>query len=76
MVLGRGLRVSAAGGALGVLIGLAAAQFLGGLLYGLKPVDVPTFAVATILVMGASMTASYLPARRALAIDPTESLRE
>ncbi len=76
MVLGRGLRVSAAGAALGVLIGLAAAQFLGGLLYGLTPIDVPTFAVATILVMGASMTASYLPARRALAIDPTESLRE
>jgi ABC-type antimicrobial peptide transport system permease subunit len=76
MVLGRGLRVSAAGAALGVLMGLAAAQFLAGLLYGVKPIDVPTFAAATILVIGASMTASYLPARRALAIDPTESLRE
>jgi ABC-type lipoprotein release transport system permease subunit len=46
------------------------------LLYGVKPVDLPTFAAATIVVMAASMTASYLPVRRALAIDPSESLRD
>jgi putative ABC transport system permease protein len=76
LIVGRGLRVSVTGAALGILIGLAAAQFLGGLLYGVKPVDLPTFAAATIVVMAASMTASYLPVRRALAIDPSESLRD
>ncbi|HEX6994946.1 MAG TPA: ABC transporter permease [Gammaproteobacteria bacterium] len=64
--------------ALGVVIGLAAAsgatQLMSAVLYDVRPVDPPTFvAVAAVLTLVA-VAASYLPARRASAVDPAESL--
>jgi ABC-type antimicrobial peptide transport system permease subunit len=63
----------------GVAIGLAAAsgltRFMSSLLYGISPLDPTTyFAVSSLLVL-AAVLASYLPARRASAVDPVEALK-
>ena len=48
---------------------------LGGLLFGVAPVDPLTFGAVGALMFAVGMTASYVPARRASSVDPIESLR-
>ena len=45
------------------------------MLVGVPPIDVPTFVVTTALLVAVGSLASLLPARRALAVSPTETLR-
>ena len=45
------------------------------LLFGVKPVDAATFATSAGVLMVAALAASYIPARRAGAVDPVETLR-
>jgi putative ABC transport system permease protein len=45
------------------------------LLFGVEPTDVLTYAAATGIILAAAALASYLPARRASAIDPVETLK-
>lgn len=54
---------------------MATTRVLGSLLYGVQPADIATFASmsATMILIG--LLATYLPARRASAVDPIESLR-
>ena len=63
----------------GVVIGLAAAfaltRLLSGLLFGVAAVDVTTFATISLLLVVVSLLACYLPARRAMRIDPLSALR-
>jgi putative ABC transport system permease protein len=65
--------------AAGLAAGLAAAAFLSQtmstLLFQVPPTDVVSYGVIAIVVLGVSLAASYIPARRALAIDPVETLR-
>jgi ABC-type antimicrobial peptide transport system permease subunit len=65
---------------LGVLAGAAlsawASGFVATLLYGLKPGDPFTIAAAAALLVGITLLAAYLPARRAARIDPATVLRE
>ena len=65
--------------ALGVALGLAgsaaATPWLRGLLFGLGPLDVPTFVSVTIALAGVAALASYLPARRAARADPLSAIR-
>jgi predicted permease len=74
-LLGRSLRLTAVGCAIGVPLALAGGQMLEGLLYGIPAADPATLAAAILAVLAASTLASYLPARRALRIDPAQSLR-
>jgi ABC-type antimicrobial peptide transport system permease subunit len=64
---------------IGVAIGLGAAagltRLMSSLLFGIKPLDPLTYAAGAILLGIAAMLASYLPARRAAAIDPIEALK-
>ena len=64
---------------IGVAIGLAAAagltRLMSSLLFGIKPLDPLTYAVGALLLGIAAVLASYLPARRASAVDPVEALR-
>src|SRR5215213_1807227 len=63
----------------GVVLGLAAAfaltRLLSGLLFGVAAVDVTTFATISLLLVVVSLLACYLPARRAMRIDPLSALR-
>ena len=63
----------------GVIIGLAAAfaltRLLSGLLFGVEAFDVSTFTTISLLLVFVSLLACYLPARRAMRIDPLRALR-
>lgn len=65
-----------AGCLVGIAAALAATQVLASLLYGVEPTDPATFAAIVALLAGAVLVASWIPARRAARIDPTEALRE
>jgi putative ABC transport system permease protein len=45
------------------------------MLFGVEPVDTATFAIAAAVMALAALVASYIPARRAAAVDPIEALR-
>jgi predicted permease len=66
-------------GAVGVAIGLGSAagvtRLMQALLFGIDPLDPITFAVTPVVLAGAAVLASYLPTRRAMALDPVETLR-
>jgi ABC-type antimicrobial peptide transport system permease subunit len=74
-VLGRGLRLTTVGLVIGGLLALALARLIGGLLYGVKPVDPATFALVPLSLLAIAMLACYLPARRATRVDPLVALR-
>ncbi|MPY89488.1 MAG: FtsX-like permease family protein [Luteitalea sp.] len=75
LVLGHALILSAIGIAAGVITALIVTRFLVALLYGVGPADPVTFAVIPIVLLGIALAAGYLPARRAIKIDPTVALR-
>ena len=75
LVLGRSLRLTAAGVLTGVGIAAASSEVLTNLLYATKATDPITFVGATALAFSVATVASLIPALRALAIDPAESLR-
>ncbi len=75
LVLGEAGRLIALGTVLGLLCSLAAAALIRGLLFGVSSWDVPTLAGVAVLLGGSALLASYLPARRAAAVDPVEALR-
>ncbi len=74
-VIGKTLRLAAAGVALGTLGSLAAAQLIASLLFGTVPADITTFAGTILLLIFVAFAAGYIPARRASRIDPMTALR-
>jgi ABC-type antimicrobial peptide transport system permease subunit len=64
---------------IGVVIGVVAAagltQLMSTLLYGITPLDPLTYVAVPLVLVTATMLASYLPARRAASVDPMEALR-
>jgi ABC-type antimicrobial peptide transport system permease subunit len=75
MVLGRGLRLTAIGVGIGLVLSALVTRFLGAFLYGLSPLDALSFAAAALFWIATAMIASYLPARRAARVDPVVALR-
>jgi predicted permease len=75
LVVRDGLRLAAIGLIVGVGGAFAATRALASMLYAVTPTDPFTFAIIALVVGLVAVLASYVPARRALRIDPTEALR-
>lgn len=75
MVLGRAARLAGAGIALGLIASLGLTRLMSSLLYGVKPSDPWTYAAVSLLLMTVAALAAYLPARRAVRVDPLVALR-
>ncbi|MBO0861945.1 MAG: ABC transporter permease [Chloracidobacterium sp.] len=75
MMVGRGARLALAGVAIGVIGSFAATRALGDLLFGVGPTDPLTFGGVATLLTGVSILASYIPARRAMKVDPVTALK-
>jgi ABC-type antimicrobial peptide transport system permease subunit len=74
-VLRQGLSLAIAGAAVGLVGALIVSRFMAGLLYGVRPTDPLTFAGVAILLIGVALLACYIPARRAMRVDPMVALR-
>ncbi|MGH8248354.1 MAG: FtsX-like permease family protein, partial [Gammaproteobacteria bacterium] len=75
MVLLQGLRLSAAGALLGLAGSLAVSRTLSSLLFGVSATNPATFIGVSLLLTGIAGVASFIPARRATAVDPMVALR-
>ena len=76
LIVGQGLRLSAAGIAAGLLASVALTRIMTTMLVGIRPTDPITFGTMVALFAGIAALASWLPARRAASLDPTIALRD
>lgn len=75
MFVGHGIRLAALGAAIGIVAAAGAMRLMKSLLFGISPLDPLTYAAVAAALAAAAAMASYLPARRAAALDPVETLR-
>jgi predicted permease len=75
MVLRQGLGLAIAGAAVGLVGALVVSHLMAGLLYGVRPTDPVTFSSVALLLLGVALLACYIPARRAIRVDPLVALR-
>ncbi|HEY6051891.1 MAG TPA: FtsX-like permease family protein, partial [Thermoanaerobaculia bacterium] len=75
LVVGEGMRVAAAGTAVGLAGAFAVTRLMSSLLYGVRATDPVTFAGVAALLAAVAFAASWIPARRATRVDPLTALR-
>jgi len=75
LVVGQGLRLALAGAAVGLIAGFAFTHFLQGMVFGIRTSDPLSFAGVVVLLLAVVALASYVPARRAMRVDPMVALR-
>ena len=75
LMVGKGLRLSTLGIAIGLIAALALTRVMTTMLVGVKPTDPTTFVSVALFFLIIAVVASWLPARRAAGLDPTEALR-
>jgi len=75
IVLRQGLGLAIVGAAVGLVCSLIVSHLMASLLYGVRPTDPLTFASVAFLFLGVAVLACYLPARRAVRVDPLVALR-
>jgi len=75
LVVGQGIALAVTGAVMGIGAAVAVTRFLQSLLYEVKPADPFTFAGVAILLVLVAMAACYIPARRAMRVDPMDALR-
>jgi len=75
MFLRHGLVLTAIGLACGLTAALSLSRLMKSLLFDVSPMDPLTYAAVSLGLLAAAALASYLPSRRAAAVDPTEALR-
>jgi putative ABC transport system permease protein len=75
LVMGRGMRMTCAGLAVGLAGALALTRWMSSLVFGVSPTDPLTFAGVALILTGVSLLACYIPARRASRLDPLTAIR-
>src|SRR5215471_2855169 len=75
MVIGQGVKLAGAGIVIGVLAALGLARLMSSLLYQVSSADLETFTAVAVLLLIVALAASYIPARRAISVEPIVALR-
>ena len=75
MFVRHGLSLAAVGVAIGLGVAAGLTRLMSSLLFGISPMDPMTYVAMPLLLAIAAALASYLPARRAAAVDPVEALK-
>jgi putative ABC transport system permease protein len=75
LVVSGGARLAIVGIAVGTAVALVLTRLMIDLLYGVRPADPVTFGIVTVILASTSLVACYIPARRAMRVDPMVALR-
>jgi len=75
LVVGQGIRMTLLGAAIGLVVSLAVTRALSSLLFGVSVTDPLTFVAVPVVLAFVAILACYLPARRAMRVDPIIALR-
>jgi predicted lysophospholipase L1 biosynthesis ABC-type transport system permease subunit len=75
MLMGSGMKLVAAGSVVGLALSLLLSRALSGLLFGIDPLDTPTFVTAPLILLTVAALAAFLAAHRASRINPVDALR-
>jgi ABC-type lipoprotein release transport system permease subunit len=74
MFMRHALLLASIGAAIGLVAAASLSRLMNSLLFGIAPMDPVTYGAVPVVLLAASLLASYLPARRAAAVDPVETL--
>jgi len=75
LILTQGLKLSLAGGVIGLIVAFLLTEWMKSLLFEVGPTDLTTFTVITLLLIAVALLACWVPARRAAKVDPMVALR-
>ena len=75
LVVGQALKLTAIGGAVGLLLAVGMARLISDLLFGVSPLDPIAFGGTVGALVVVTVAASYIPARRAASVNPVVALR-
>jgi predicted permease len=75
MFVGHGLVLASIGAGVGIGVAVGLTRLMSSLLFRVSPLDGVTYVAVSVVLVGAALLASYLPARRAASLDPVDALR-
>jgi ABC-type antimicrobial peptide transport system permease subunit len=75
MIIGEGARLASIGAGIGIVAALGLTRLMASQLYGVSVTDPLTFTGVAIILVGVALFACYIPARRAMRVDPMVALR-
>jgi ABC-type antimicrobial peptide transport system permease subunit len=76
MVIGGGMKLAIVGVAIGIAAALLLARYVSTLLFDVTPFDPASYTITAVVLLAVCVLACYVPARRAMAVDPLVALRQ
>jgi ABC-type antimicrobial peptide transport system permease subunit len=76
MVVGGGMKLATVGVAIGIAAALLLARYVSTLLFDVTPFDPASYTITAVVLLAVCVLACYVPARRAMAVDPLVALRQ